>query len=297
MTLTPTPKPRARFTAATLSLLASALLLAPLARAGTPPAELKQKTLAAFEEYVRLTESRVESELAQPETFLWADTLAGPRRGDVYRRLRAGELVIEHLETRRSDGKKVDIPDGMVHHWVGVVFIPGAKLEQVLALVQDYDHTARHYGPDVMESKLLARDGDHFRVYMRFYRKKVVSAVLNTEHDIIYRRIGAQRWFSRSATTRIAEVEDPGTPKEKEKPIGNDRGFLWRLNAYWRFEEKDGGVYVQSEAVTLSRDIPFGLGWIIGSFVKSVPRESLTHTLASTRNALVPPAPARTTAP
>ncbi len=270
-------------------LAAASLLLAePWLSAAAPAAELKRKTVEAFSTYIRLTEERIDRELADPKAFLWPDTLPDNRRRQVYERLRRGELAIEKLEMRDADGREVEIPDGMVHHWVGVVFIPGVTLAQVLALVQDYDSTERHYAPDVQKSKLLAREGDRFRVYMRFFREKVISATLNTTHEIVYRRIGPARVFSRSEAVRIAEVEDPGTPQEKEKPVGNDRGLLWRLNAYWRFEEKDGGVYVQSEAVTLSRDIPFLLDWLIGPFVKSVPKESLEHTLLSTRRALVP---------
>jgi hypothetical protein len=266
------------------ALVAITLLLA-LAPTAELPAELTPETLEAYRRYVRVTDAHVEAELARQEDFLLPDRLPADRRAALWERLRRGELVVERMESRDGD-RKIDIPKGMVHHWAGIILVPGATLDQTLTLVQDYDRTHIHYAPDVARSKLLSREGDRFRAYMRFYRKKVVTAVLDTEHDVRYRRLGPTRAFSRSEAVRIVELEHPGTDRERALPPGNDRGFLWRLDAWWRFEERDGGTYVESEAVTLSRDIPFALGWIVGPFVRSVPRESLEHTLVSTRNAL-----------
>jgi len=111
--------------------------------------------------------------------------------------------------------------------------------------------------------------------------------VLNTEHEINYYRDSASGAHSRSSATHVAEVENPGKPKEREKPREEDNGFLWGMETWWRMEEKDNGVYVQSEVVSLSRDIPAGLGWMIGPFVTAVPKESLTFTLEATRKAVL----------
>jgi len=264
-----------------VAIVLATVLASPAAAA---PVRLNKQTVDAFELYARLAEERVNRELRE-EAFLWMDRQAEPHRGELHAKLRDGELVIEKIET--PDGKtKVEIPGGMIHHWVGVTFIPGVTLEQTLAFLQNYDEHENYYKPEVLEARLLARDGNRFRVYFRFFKKKVISAVLNTEHDIVYMPVAARRYYSRSYSTRIAEVEDAGKPSEHEKPVGNDRGFLWRLYTHWRFEEKDGGTYVQCETITLSRDIPAGLGWLIGPFVRSVPRESLTSTLANTRAGL-----------
>jgi hypothetical protein len=114
--------------------------------------------------------------------------------------------------------------------------------------------------------------------------------VLNTEHDVRYVRLDRARWYSKSFTTRIAEVEDPG-PNERELPPGNDHGFMWRLNTFWKFEERDGGVYLECQAISLTRDVPVGLGWLINPIIRSLPRESLTNTLRETRQALTPAKP------
>jgi hypothetical protein len=102
----------------------------------------------------------------------------------------------------------------------------------------------------------------------------------------VFSRPAADRARSRVYSTRIAQVEDPDTSEERELPVGNDGGYLWRLYTYWRFLERDGGTYIQCESISLTRDIPLGLGFIVGPFVTSIPRESLEFTLTTTRKAL-----------
>ena len=245
------------------------------------PADLQPRTVAAFDRYVQATEQRMRTD---PQ-FLWVDVLPATEQRAVLEALRRGELVINRLTTRQS-GKEIDIPDGMVHHWIGVVFVPGATVDKALSLLQDYDHHAQIYAPNVAGSKLLSRDGNNFRVYLRFMMKKVITVVVNTEHDARFTRDAPNRASSRIYSTRIAEVESPGTPSEREKPVGNDSGYLWRLYSYWRVLERDGGTYVQCESISLTRDIPMGFGWLIRPFVTSIPRESLEFTLTTTRNVL-----------
>jgi hypothetical protein len=92
--------------------------------------------------------------------------------------------------------------------------------------------------------------------------------------------------YSISRSTRIAEVKNPKKSYEVEAPVGDDAGFLWRLNAYWRFEEADGGVYAECESISLSRDTPLGLGWALNGFVQKLPKESMLNTLLGTRKAV-----------
>jgi hypothetical protein len=133
---------------------------------------------------------------------------------------------------------------------------------------------------------LIRRDGNDFQIFYRLREKKVITVTLNTNHDVRYFPIDATHCRSRSSATRIAEVGGAGGPGEYEKPIGHDGGFLWRMNSDWRFEEQDGGVYVETESISLTRDIPTGFGWIVKPFVTSIPRESLLMTLGSTRSAV-----------
>jgi len=173
-----------------------------------------------------------------------------------------------------------------VHHWMGTVFIPGVTPKQTLAFLQDYDNQYKFYGPDVQNSRLIKRDGEDFKVFLRLRKTKVITVILNTEYDIKYSVLNASQATSVSRSTRIAEVENAGKASEKEKPVGDDGGFMWRLNSYWRFAERDGGVYIQLEAISLTRDIPTGLGWLVGPFVTSIPKESLIFTLTRTRDGL-----------
>jgi hypothetical protein len=260
---------------------AAVVLLALIGATPASSAELKPPTVTAFNRYVQATEQRMKDD---PQ-FLWVDGLPASQQRAVLEALRRGELVIERLTTRQS-GKEIDMPDGMVHHWIGVVFVPGGTVDKTLSLLQDYDHHAQIYAPAVAASKLLSRDGNNFRVYLRFLMKKVITVVVNTENDARFSRDAPNRASSRIYSTRIAEVDAPGTPSEREKSVGNDGGYLWRLYSYWRVLERDGGTYVQCESISLTRDIPLGFAWLVRPFVTSIPRESLEFTLTTTRNAL-----------
>ena len=263
-----------------------AVVLAILVGAGAASAaELKPKTAEAFDRYVTLTEQRIQSEIGAGKPFLWVDSRPEPQRQAAHQRLRAGELVIERMNTL-DQGKRISVPDGLIHHWMATVFIPNTSMEPVLRLVQDYDRHQVYYSPDVERSRIITRNGDDFQILLRFRRTKVITVVVDTYHDVHYGQLDEQHVYSFSHTTRIQEVENPGKQDERERPVGDDHGFLWRLNTYWRLQQADGGVYVQCEAVTLTRDIPTGLGWLVGPFVEKVPRESLTFTLAATRTAI-----------
>ena len=269
--------------------LAAAMLSPPMsdfAQGAEPePAPLHANTLAAFDRYVKLTEARNEEELKRGTNLLWIDELPAPERSEAYAGLKRGEVKMKKRETLEG-GKLIACPGGIIHHWVGVVFIPEAKLGDVLGMLEDYDKHSVYYAPDVERSKTESRNGDHFRVFLRFRRHKVITVVLDTEHEIEYFRDAPERAHSRSSAVRIAEVENPGKSDEREKPPGQDGGFLWRMETWWRMEEHDRGVYVQSEVVSLTRDIPVVLKWMIEPFVTSIPRETLTATLVATRKAV-----------
>jgi hypothetical protein len=243
-------------------------------------ASLKPATTRDFDAYLAKVEAKNKATLTGP--FLWIDELNTSDRNAAYANLKNGKVEIrrEKPETGNPNG-------GLLHDWDGIVFIPGVKLEDVLGVLQDYNHHTTYYAPDVEQSKIESHSGDHFRVFMRFKRHKVVTVVLNTQQDIQYYRDSPTRAHSRSSATRIAQVENPGTPSEKEKAPGDDDGFLWRMETWWRMEERDGGVYVQNEVLSLTRDIPTGLGWMIEPFITNIPKETLDFTLQATRKAVL----------
>jgi hypothetical protein len=248
-------------------------------------AELHANTAAAFDRYVHLTETRLNEETRGIMPFLWIDSLTAAQRHDADARLRRGEVIVRRMETRDA-GRVLDIPGGMCHHWIGTVFLPSVSLDRTAALMQAYDDYPEIYRPVVRRSEILSRDGDRVTVSLQFLMKKVVTVVLNTEYQVRYVHVSSTRMQVRSATTRIAEVRHPDTLDEQEMAIGHDSGFLWRFNNYCALEERREGTYVQCETVSLSRNIPTGLDWLIGPFVTSIPRESLAFTLQAMHRAL-----------
>ena len=269
-------------------VLALSLVFAPAAAA----VDLEPATNRAYDHYVAVTQEQVTRELAQLNAYLWIDQLPAAQRQADLATLKSGGLVIERVETKEN-GKSITAPNGLIHHWVGTAFVPGATLDQTLAFMQDYDHKVEYFKPDIVISKTLAHTGGDFTVHLRFYTKKVLTTVIDTDQEIHYERVDATHAWSRSRTTRVQEVTNAGEKDEKLEPEGRDHGFVWRMNTFWRFEEKDGGTYIECQAISLSRDIPTGLGWVVGPFVQSVPKESLTFTLETARAALTKRAASR----
>jgi hypothetical protein len=173
-----------------------------------------------------------------------------------------------------------------IDDWIGAALIPGTTVEDTLRLIQDYDNHKTIYKPDVIDSKLRSRKGNDFQIYLRLLKKKIITVVLDTDHDVRYRALDQTRWICYSRTTRIAEVENAGSAKETVLPPDTGHGFLWRLYSYWRFEERESDVYVECRAISLTRDVPYGMGWMIEPVVQKLPKESLIRTLEATRQAL-----------
>ncbi len=236
------------------------------------PVQLKPETLEAFTAYIAEAEAAMEKTLGGAE-FLWSD-------GDSKRaqQVRKGKIVAEFW---RGKGP-VKAPSGLIHDWIGAAYAPGATVAQTLALIQDYDNHKVIYQPEVIGSKLISRKGDHFKIYLRVLKKKIITVVLDTDHDVDYFSLEGGRAGCRSYTTGTAEVANAGKPDEKVEAPDTGYGFLWRLNTYWRFLERDGGTYMECRAISLTRDIPFALRLIIDPIVRSLPKEALLHTLKAT---------------
>ena len=248
-----------------------------MAQAATP-VQLKQQTLESFRAYIRDAEAATEQTLSDGSPFLWSD--ADSERAQ---QVRGGHVVAQSW----SGHGPAEVPNGLIHDWIGASFIPGTTIEKVLALLQDYDNHKHIYKPEVIASRLISHRGNDFKIYLRLLKKKIVTVVLDTDHEVHYRSLDRVRWGCRSHTTRISEVEHAGSPKETVLPPDTGFGFLWRLYSYWRFEEREGGVYVECRAISLTRDVPLGLGWIIEPIIQKLPKESLINTLAATRQALL----------
>lgn len=192
-------------------------------------------------------------------------------------RAKAGEIPMTELEPPA-------VTDAKLHGWAGAVYVPAATVGAVVRRMQEYAGRESEFYEEVKASKLLAREGDRLRVFMRIERDAgILTATYNTEHAVTYRRISAARSASRSTATKIAELADAGTPREREKAPGDDHGFLWRLNAYWRFEQYGDGVLIECESLSLSRSVPLVVRPLVGPIANRIARESLERTLRSLR--------------
>ncbi len=240
--------------------------------------QLSESTLAAFVSYVEQAETEAAKERAGGGAFLWSD-----REGGRAALVAAGKTIADYW----TGSRPVKVPDGLIHDWVGAARAPGGTIARTLAVLQDYDHHKDVYHPEVVDSRLIRREGDAFDAYLRLLKKKVVTVVLDTEHHAEYYAVGPARSCCDSHSTRISEVEDAGKGSEMVRPPDTGYGFLWRLNSYWHFEERDGGVIIECRAISLTREVPKGLRWIVEPIVKKLPRESLIHTLDATRTAVL----------
>jgi hypothetical protein len=259
-----------------LSVLCGLLLLvvAPGRAIGEEPSTA---AVSAFNSYVSSLEGRLVQQHRSPNSIL-APVTSSP---DSEARLRRGELIVEKLTPSGSA-----IPGAMLHHWRGTAFAPGVKAADFERLMKNFNSYPQYFSPQVLQTKILSQQDDHFQVVMRVRQKHILTVVLDTTYDIAFGRLTPERGYSLSRSTKISEIDSPGTRSEHALDPKDEHGFLWRLNSYWSYEERDGGLYMQIESVSLTRSIPRGLGWAIGPFVESVPRESLEFTLRSTCNAL-----------
>jgi hypothetical protein len=245
------------------------LLPAPIRVAAQPTPEAN----TAFDSYIGRVEGCLEAQHRSAASFLAPADFA---------RLRQGELIIDQLTT----GVGMELPGALLHDWRGTAFIPGGKAADFERLMKGFSAYPNVYAPQVLTAKVMEHDGDHFQTTMRVRQKHVLTVVMDTAYDITFRRLDAQRGSSITRSTKISEIDSPGTKQERALGPSEEHGFLWRMNTYWSYEERDGGLYIQIESVSLSRSIPIGLGWAIGPFIESVPRDSLEFTLRATSNAL-----------
>lgn len=243
----------------------------------TKPERLKARTIEAFEAYVHEAETDMERSLQGAGPFLWSDANSGRAQ-----QVRGGKIVAQSW----SGPGPAKVPDGLIHDWIASAFIADTTAEETLVLIQDYDNHKNIYKPEVIDSKLISRHDNEFQIYLRLLKKKIITVVLDTEHRVQYRLVDQTRWLCRSYTTRVAEVENAGSHEERVLPPDTGHGFLWRLYSYWRLQKRNGGVVIECRALSLTREVPFGLRWAIEPIIEKLPEESLINMLEATRQAL-----------
>jgi len=271
----------ARYGSARVLVVALGLMLLPVRVAGDG-GPVSPATLVAWTAYERQVDARYTRDTGA--SFFASDTLGGPGswRADAV----TGATPMFQARAAAAGVPAPDVPLGRIHHWVGATFVRGMTVAEVIDTLEAQAGREAGAYDDVIASRLLSRDGDRVHVFLKLRRTKIVTATYNTEHRVEYRRIGATRGSSRSVATRIVELADAGTATEREKTPDEDSGYLWRLNAYWRFEQAGDGVLIECESVSLSRAVPSLLRPFISGVVEGVARESLERTLLSLRRTL-----------
>ena len=249
------------------------LLICLAARAEPSPA-----ATAGYNSYTSRLESRLAQQHRSPAGFLVPNPNSEPR-------LRNGELIVEELTP--SGGQPLS--GALLHHWRGTAFVPGAHAPDFERLMRDFNTYPQHFAPQVLQTKILDRHDDRLKASMRVRQHHVITVVMDSTYDVDFGRLDLRHGYSISQSTHIDEIAAAGTPGERTLNASEEHGFLWRLNTYWSYEERDGGLYMQIESVSLSRSIPRGLGWAVRPFVESVPRESLEFTLRSACTAISTP--------
>ncbi|MFZ0594688.1 MAG: hypothetical protein WAM39_29795 [Bryobacteraceae bacterium] len=240
-------------------------------------ADLKPGTLNAWNEYIQAEDSRIAERVRSGE-FLWSD-----QSPDRHRRVRNGEIVIAPF----GENVPKSVPHGLIHHWVGAVFVPNARLDDIFAVVRDYRRYKEFYAPMVLESKALREGARDDRFSMLMLNKALFAkTAMDAEFQESYVQLDDRRWYSVAVSTRVQQVDNYGQADQHELPPNAGAGYIWRLYSLSRFEERDGGVYVELEAIALSRDIPISLRWIANPIVRRVSKGSLMTSLQKTEEAV-----------
>lgn len=258
-----------------IALTTSLFLLAP---AGSKAAELKQETVQAWDTYIETANARMAQRTGHI-TFLWVDET--PER---VRRVRGGEIVVSPV----GEHNPKNVPHGLIHDWIGAAFIPETTINELLTVVRDYGHYKEFYKPTVIESKPVSRVGtDEDRFSMVMLNKSLfLKMALEGEYYSSFHQVEEKRWYSVARATRVQQIERYGQPDEHKLPVGEGNGYIWRLCSFTRYEERDGGVYVELEAIALSRNIPVEARLVAEPIVRRVSKSALVTSLKQTSEAV-----------
>ena len=194
-------------------------------------------------------------------------------------------ILVQRLPVLDSDGHPVQ-PDGaLIHHWCGAMFIPHLRPEDVIAVLQDYDHHADIYAPEVSSSKLLDKQGGRYHVLHESLIRSVITVRLRIESVIDWSGDGQHGFASHSASIRVSEFDHAGTQRERVRTPDQAKGWMWATNSWWHVTPKADGASVTYETIVLTRDAPWGWGWLLRGMIERFPARTLTTMLDRTRRA------------
>jgi putative flippase GtrA len=226
--------------------------------------------LQSWDRYASLLDRSRAADLARGvEAWATDDDPTGARVRAVVTR---GEIAV----TRRTVSG-ADVDDATLEHWQGSLLVRGVTLAHVAQRLRHPDRYPQP--PDVLSLKVSGWSDDGHDLYLRLTRSLLISATYDTWHRVHHQARGPTRLDSTSLVTRIEEVHEAGTPAERRVRLEDSRGFLWRMQSYWRFTAVPEGVIVTCESISLSRPVPTGLGLISRPIITRVARESMTTAL------------------
>jgi hypothetical protein len=236
------------------------------------PADLE----TGWQAYVTATEAH-RGETGTPSRFLVLDLL-GDRDGGERQAVLGGDVVVRPVDAPPM-GREPSLPGASVHHWRGAVFLPGTTVDRLVRSLEQRPPAQE----DVLRARILSRSPDGMHVYLRLRRQQILTVVYDTEHIVRFARHGAGLASSTSRAVRITEVRNAGAPDERALADDEDRDFLWRLNAYWRYQDVPGGVIAECESISLSRDVPFALRLVARPLVTRTAESSMRAALLALR--------------
>ncbi len=237
--------------------------------------KLQPQTVSEFERYAQSVEAEINERWQGKKNFLAIEDDPVSMQ-----KVLAEEFAIREL----PDGQPTDVKDGLVHDWIGEVYIPNTGMERVLEVLRDFDRHKEIY-PEVADSRTVRRNGQDVTGYWRLQRKGIVPVVLDVEQNAHYQQVSPGKWTCRAYARNITEVDTGLFARGRKFPPGEGHGYLWRLYSYWSLESFHGGVLAECRTLSLSRDIPQGLAWAVVPYVQKTPYESLLSTLRETRKA------------
>lgn len=248
--------------------------------------QLAPDTLKSFDRYVSLTEQRITAERDGKSSLLWIDRQPDRDRSRLTDRLKRGETILAKLQTREG-GKDISVEDGLVHHWVATVLLAGVKIDRATAFVRDYARYPQVFAPLVTRASVTSHSDARDVVAMRTSVKKIVTVVMDGDYVIEYRQLSPSRFVSTTVATNLHQVSDEGLKTERREPADHTSGYLWRYRMYCALEERAEGTYNQCESLTLTREVPALVSWVVGPFVTGIPRDSLSLMVTAARTTLV----------
>jgi hypothetical protein len=240
-------------------------------------AELNQQALASWEDYLTTVKSGMQGRLTGKSSFLWVDE--DPTRRQ---QLNSGEIIISPVDTH-----PLSVPHGLIHHWIGAIFIPGATIEDLTAVAGDYGRYNDIYRPTLVKAELLKSGDDEQKFSILWVQRMfLLTAAFYTELDSSYVALSSRQGYMTFSTTRVQQIEHYGEKDEQRLAPDEGSGYLWSLVSFARFEERDGGLYLELEVIGLSRDLPGSLRLLLKPFIDRVPRQLLASKLDQTRQAI-----------